>query len=45
VSLQKADGTASKKWQAIMQAAYEASEQLTQNAQPKLVLDNLMLGI
>jgi RecA/RadA recombinase len=45
VSLQKAEGAASKKWQGIMQAAYDASERLTQNAQPKLVLDNLMLHL
>jgi RecA/RadA recombinase len=45
VSLQKAEGATAKKWQAIMQAAYEATGQLSQNSQPKLALDNLMLSL
>jgi hypothetical protein len=45
VSLLGAEGAAAKKWQSVMQAAYETSQQLTQNAQPKLALDNLMLHL
>lgn len=45
VSLQRAEAATARKWQTIMQSAYEASEQLMQSAQPKLVLDNLMLHL
>lgn len=45
VSLQKAQGAQARKWQAILEAAYKAGEQLNSNAQPKLVLDKLMLSI
>lgn len=45
ISLQKATGTQSQKWKNVMEAAYLASEQINKNAQPKLVLDKLMLSI
>jgi hypothetical protein len=45
VSLRKADGAAAKRWQNILKAAYEAADQLTQSAQPKLALTNLMLHL
>jgi len=41
VALQTGKATAT--WQRILQASYQASEQLAGNAQPKLVLTNLML--
>lgn len=34
-----------ERWQSILQASYEASEQLINSAQPKLVLDSLMLKL
>lgn len=45
VSLQSATGPAAKKWRAVQKAAYQASEQLANNANTKLVLDNLMLAL
>jgi hypothetical protein len=43
VSLRTARGDAAKRWQAIQVASYEAAEALRKNAQPKLVLTNLVL--
>ncbi len=43
VSLQTASGKAAKRWQAVQLSSYQAAEALRQNAQPKLVLDNLVL--
>lgn len=48
MALMRAQGGNSKavtRWHTIMQASYEASEQLRQNAQTKLVLTNLMLTV
>lgn len=45
ISLQKASGPAIKKWQSILEASYAATDQLQRSAQPKLVLDNLMLHL
>jgi DNA polymerase-3 subunit delta' len=45
VSLAKAQGKTSQKWQNILQAGYAASEALSQSAQPKLVLSSLMLSL
>lgn len=45
VSLQSATGATAKKWRAVLTASYEASEALRGNAQPKLVLTNLMLHL
>lgn len=45
VSLQSATLTNSVKWQKIMTASYEAAEAFKANAQPKLVLTNLMLQL
>lgn len=45
ISLQKATGQAAKKWQAVLEASYEAGEALAVNAQPKLVLTKLMLSL
>jgi hypothetical protein len=45
VSLQSADGKAGQRWQAILEASYEAAEALSTNAQPKLALDKLMLSL
>lgn len=44
-SLQTTAGAQFNRWQLIMQASYEASEQLNLSAQPKLVLDALMLKL
>lgn len=44
VSLQTATGKAAAKWQAVLSASYQAAEALDNNAQPKLVLTNLMLS-
>lgn len=44
VSLQSADKTAAK-WQAILTASHNATKDLMANAQPKLVLTNLVLSI
>jgi DNA polymerase III delta prime subunit len=45
VSLQSAAGVNSKRWQAILKAAYDAQTALERNAQPKLALTNLMLQL
>ncbi|PIZ63727.1 hypothetical protein COY17_00320 [Candidatus Saccharibacteria bacterium CG_4_10_14_0_2_um_filter_52_9] len=45
VSLQTAQGVTAKKWQAILSAAYQAGEALTNSAQPKLALTQLMLSL
>jgi len=45
VSLQSATGSTAKKWQGILKASHEATEALQANAQPKLVLTNLMLQL
>lgn len=45
VSLQLAAGVKSKRWQAILKAAYDAQTALEHNAQPKLALTNLMLQL
>jgi 23S rRNA pseudoU1915 N3-methylase RlmH len=45
VSLQKAEGPVSKRWQDVSRAAYDAAEQLSLNTQPKLVMTNLMLNL
>ncbi len=45
VSLGTVTGPAAKKWQSILEASYEATQKLSVNAQPKLVLTNLMLNI
>lgn len=44
LSLQTATGAAAKKWQAVLKAAYEAGEALSNKAQPKLALTRLMLS-
>lgn len=44
ISLQKATGEAAAKWQAVLDASYQASKALTANAQSKLALTNLMLS-
>ncbi len=44
VSLQTASGNAAAKWQAVLQAAYDAAEALAASAQPKLALTNLALS-
>jgi replication-associated recombination protein RarA len=44
VSLQNATGDAAIKWQAVLNASYQAAEALAANAQPKLALTNLMLS-
>lgn len=43
--LQSTTGSQFKRWQNILQACYEASEQLGNSGQPKLVLDSLMLKL
>lgn len=43
ISLQAATGKAARKWQSILGASYKASEALAANAQPKLVLTELVL--
>jgi DNA polymerase-3 subunit delta' len=43
VSLRTARGDAAKRWQAVQTASYEAAEALRSNAQPKLVLTDLVL--
>ncbi len=43
--LQTTTGVQFIRWQQIMQASYEAAEQLDNSAQPKLVLDGLMLKL
>ena len=45
ISLQSAKGKQAVRWQAVMRAAYEASEALRQNAQTKLALSSLMLQL
>lgn len=45
ISLQSSTPTTAKRWQTILEASYSASEALEKNAQPKLVLSNLMLSL
>jgi len=45
ISLQKATGPAAKRWQRVLEAAYQAAEALESNAQPKLALTKLMLSL
>lgn len=45
LSLQTATGRAAKRWQAVLQASYEATEAIHKNAQPKLVVTKLMLEL
>jgi DNA polymerase-3 subunit delta' len=45
VSLRSATGPAADKWQRIMESSYTTTELLSQNAQPKLALTNLMLTL
>lgn len=45
VSLQAAGEPQAKKWRQIMRAAYAANEELSNSAQPKLTLINLMLNL
>jgi hypothetical protein len=45
VSLQTTTTAASDRWKYVLSSSYEASEQLAGNAQPKLVLINLMLKL
>ena len=44
VSLQTATGAKADRWRKILQASYRAGESLSANAQPKLVLTQLMLS-
>ena len=44
LSLQSATGEAAVKWQAVLDASYNATEALAASAQPKLALTNLMLS-
>jgi DNA polymerase-3 subunit delta' len=43
--LRTTDPKASKRWQHIMRSTYSATEQFEHNAQPKLILTNLMLEL
>ncbi|HEX7633587.1 MAG TPA: AAA family ATPase [Candidatus Saccharimonadales bacterium] len=43
VSLQTASGKVADRWKAVLQASYQASEQLANSAQPKLALTNFVL--
>jgi replication-associated recombination protein RarA len=45
VSLQSATGQTAQKWQTVLDASYQAARALSTNAQPKLALTNLMLGL
>ncbi|MEK7594730.1 MAG: AAA family ATPase [Patescibacteria group bacterium] len=45
VSLQTADGKAADKWQAVMAASYQCSQDLASSANPKLALTQLMLHL
>jgi DNA polymerase III subunit delta' len=45
VSLQTASDSAAAKWRDILMASYKAAEALDSNAQPKVVLTNLMLNL
>ncbi len=45
ISLQYAEGNAARKWQKIQSASHNANEAILANAQPKLVLTNLMLQL
>lgn len=45
ISLQNAEGNNFKRWQNILKVSYQANEALASNAQPKLVLTNLMLHL
>jgi DNA polymerase III, delta subunit len=44
ISLQTAPPDKAKRWQAVLQASYQAGEALAGNAQPKLALTDLMLS-
>jgi hypothetical protein len=43
-ALKNSAGKTNTRWQKVLQSGYEAAEALNNNAQPKLVLDNLMLS-
>lgn len=43
--LQTAEGKTAERWQQVMRASYEAADLLHNQAQPKLVLDQLMLRL
>jgi hypothetical protein len=45
LSLQTAAGAAARRWQAVLEAAYDAQAALESNAQPKLALTDLMLRL
>ena len=45
IKLQTAKGALAGKWQAILEAAYKADEDLSASVQPKLVLTELMLNL
>ncbi len=45
VSLQTASGKAATKWQAVLAASYQCSQDLASSAQPKLALTQLMLNL
>jgi len=45
ISLRSASGAAAKRWQGIMIQSYQAGEQLSASAQPKLALTNLLLNL
>lgn len=45
VSMKTADGAAAARWQKVLEAGYRAAEALRTNAQPKLVLTELMLSL
>jgi DNA polymerase-3 subunit delta' len=44
ISLQTAPPDKARRWQAVLQASYEAAQALATSAQPKLVLTDLMLS-
>lgn len=45
VSLRTASGPAARRWQKVLETAYEATKQLNNSGQPKLVLTNLILSL
>lgn len=45
VSLKKPAGPLTARWQKVLEASYNAAEALNANAQPKLVITNLMLEL
>lgn len=45
ISLQSAQGPASKRWQGIMSASYQAAEALSNSGNAKLVLTNLLIQL